>query len=224
MFLVYTAIFGKIVDKLRPAPAVSGVRYAAFVEPASKHAANNWQVIATRPPANLGSRRGARALKLQPDIAMHLAEAKDAKYSLWLDGAMAVKPDFAQRLPELLTHVNEDKPLATFRHASRCCVMQEIRECIRLNKDDPAVLNRQGAAYLATGYPHFNGLYETGAVLRYHCEAQQKLDSHWWNQLEQFSVRDQISLPFVSWLTKVPVNVLPGTCYQNPFFDFYSHW
>lgn len=47
--------------------------------------------------------------------------------------------------------------------------------------------------------------------MRRNTEKIREFNKIWWEQIQKFSIRDQISSPYVSWKTKTFINTFPGT-------------
>ena len=54
-------------------------------------------------------------------------------------------------------------------------------------------------------------LADTAVLLRRHTDRVRGFNEAWWAQLQQRSVRDQVSFPFVAWRAGVAVRAMPGT-------------
>lgn len=228
MILIYTAILGPIKDSLWPAPSIPGVRFVAllptpFLPDTGKRVpsplpsqANGWEIRTIS--MGMSPRREARWWKTHPENVYDTADI-----SVWIDGTMQCKFQTREALDKLLQAVDAKTPIACFKHSERTCYIQEVQECVRLKKDDPAILQRQLEAYLSRGLPPFRGLAETGVVVRKHGVEASRFNYLWWEEIQKHSQRDQISFPFVSWQTCIPWNRLPGTCYRNEFFEFHRH-
>jgi hypothetical protein len=69
------------------------------------------------------------------------------------------------------------------------------------------------------------GLAETRVVIRRHTPAIAALNAAWWAQIAQYSVRDQVSLPFVCWQHGLTWDVLPGAVWgdKHPHFWHTGH-
>jgi hypothetical protein len=207
--VVYTARLGARGDDLKAPPAIPGVRFIAF----SEEPVAGWE---TRAPAFLtgNPRVTARAHKC---LAHRLFP--DAEYTLWMDAQY-------QPLCDLRAYVQQATDagaydFCTYKHANRVCLYQEVRACAALGKDSPDVLLAQGRRYNAEGYPYFNGLCETGIVVRRNTPSVQSLNELWWNEISRGSCRDQISLPYVLWKLRRGYKQLPGQAMLRPYgFSF----
>lgn len=211
MLYCYTAIFGRVSDSLRPLPAARGVKFVAFVD-RRHNFEEGWEL---RPPQREyeDKRRQARWHKCRAHELF-----PDAEHSLWIDGNLLLKGSPARLLPCL-----DACDLATFRHQERRCVYDELFACIRHRKDSEQIMVRQVDRYAALGYPRDNGLAETCAVLRRHTDAVNRFNEAWWREIENGSVRDQLSFDYVAWRLHLSYACFPGRVGSNEYFRKYYH-
>jgi len=140
-------------------------------------------------------------------------------YSLWIDSNLQLKAD-----PTLLfQYLDPDSDILLFRHPQRDCLYQEAEVCQQYFGPEP--IASQVARYRAEGYPEHNGLYAAGFMLRRYSPTMAKLAWAWWWEVQDFSHRGQISLPYVIWKLGVKVSTFPDDeCLtRNSFFDAYPH-
>jgi hypothetical protein len=216
--VVYTAIFGDIPDRLqaprtqRPDPTV---RYVCFTDcPESFRRVAPWEIRAAA-WTDADSRRTARFHK----VLSHRV-VPDAGYSLWLDGNLGLEVD-----PWTIVrcHLSSGIDIATFKHAHRNCVYQELETCLRLDKDDAGAMRAQVERYRIEGYPRYNGLAETTAFARREGPAIREFNEAWWREIERGSARDQLSFDYVAWKLSLDYGWLPGVREDCPYFRFSRH-
>jgi len=67
-------------------------------------------------------------------------------------------------------------------------------------------------------------LPSTKCVIRRHTPWIARLNIRWWEEIERYSERDQLSLPFVCWELGFKWKIIPGYVLQNnaPFW-FIKH-
>lgn len=117
------------------------------------------------------------------------------EYSVYVDCKRPYSVDFDY----LLDCMEADSDIATRRHRRRSCVYDEGEFVIKIKKDVKAVVSKQLDFYRSQNYPAHNGLHASGLLFRRHTEKMKEFSERWWNQVEKFSHRDQISLPYVGW-------------------------
>lgn len=109
----------------------------------------------------------------------------DYDQCVWIDGSMLLHGK-----PQATEH-----DIVLKKHPERSSVMEEIQACVNLGKDAANVM-RQFEAYQEQ-LPYMNILFETGSIIRKRSQAVDDLGEAWYHEIEQWSTRDQISLPYV---------------------------
>jgi hypothetical protein len=241
--VVFTAIFGTI-DYLYPClpDASANVRYICFtdrrrqergiwsydgfnqyptmldVSAAPVHP--SWEQEIIELPYD--NRRAARNIKT---LAHEYLPGADV--SIWIDGnvRLTVHP-----MTLLRSCFPKEAKFATFAHPDRRCVYQEARFCMKKGKGKRANIERQMAAYRNEGMPAGKGIAETKCVIRRHVESVAELNEAWWWQIQEYSVRDQISLPYVLYKSPLQMTTIPGRVAlerwpgeHNPYFWMRKH-
>ena len=210
--VVYTAIYGSR-DELREAPRFPGVRYVCFTDN-EKLVSKTWDIRVAK-GFSADPRRNTKIFKI---LAHHYFP--EYEYSLWVDGTHVPAVD-----PRFLVHTFLEKSdIALFRHPVRNCIYEEMAECIRCCKDDPAVIREQEHAYRNDGYPEQRGLVTCTVILRRHSAAgvREAMEA-WWREIERHSVRDQLSFNYIAYRMHLDYALLPGNVYLNHFFTYHPH-
>jgi len=195
--VVYTAIFGGKDRLIDPLERHKGVDFVCFTDD-PKMRSNIWDVRVCS-PTNDNPCRAAKVFKVRPHHYF-----PDHEYSLWIDGNLRLMID-----PKtLLTHLDDAK-LACFDHYERSCIYDEANICIKKGLDDPVVIQRQMAKYRTDNYPPGNGLLYGGVLLRRHNVLAAVMNG-WWEEIENHSRRDQLSLPYVLSKNDCDYAIIPG--------------
>jgi hypothetical protein len=152
--------------------------------------------------AEYGNRLTARYYKLLPHRSF-----PDADVSIWVDGNVRLRVS-----PKTLVknHLPKGFDLASFAHPDRACLYEEAEFCAKKGKGKKSDILEQTRYYREQGMPPGFGLVETKCVIRRHTQQMADFNELWWEQLSEYSVRDQISLPYVGWETGVKMSVIPG--------------
>lgn len=150
---------------------------------------------------------------------------KEVEYSVYLDGNIRIIGDLTQLLQEF---IKSQAAIGVFKHKDRNDICQEIDACIKYKKFDASDLDRskeQIRDYLSEGMPPSQILTDNGIIFRWHQHPQlKKTMALWWEQLQKYSKRDQISLPYVVWKSNAPVYIWNWSFRkENSYFDIYSH-
>ena len=182
---VYTAIIGGYDDIKEPLIINNNIDYICFSDQPLK--SNIWQI---RPINffNCNQTRIARHYKVNPQIYL-----KDYDIVIWVDSSLTISNDFN----EYLSKVEKDTTLLTQIHWKRKNIFEESNAIINEKKDVPGVLQNQIDFYKSKGFNR-NLLFETMFfVANLKNDKTKKLFRLWNQQINQYSHRDQISLPYV---------------------------
>lgn len=198
---VYTANIGLYDNLQEPEFISSDIDYYCFTDNKS-YKSDIWNVRyinnkCTSPEENA---RLVRHYKFFP--AEHLP---NYDISIWVDSKYKIIGDL-RRYTALYSH---GSPMLSFPHFFRDCIYDEAATCIDIGKGNPAMICNQINNYRLNRYPQHHGLYENGCIVRWQKDKQlKKIMNDWWKEINQHSLRDQISLPYVFWKN----NFLPDIC------------
>ena len=224
--VVYTTIFGRIDQLWSVCPITRGkATYVCFSDVLRKEmglwsgrqlskksliASPTWNVHQVKQQWN--PRRTARHYKCLPHRYL-----SDADVWIWMDCNVRLTIPPEEAVNRWLC-----SDLATFKHPDRDCLYVEAAFCAKRNDDTPAILKAQVERYRKAGMPARWGLAETGLMIRRNTPAICKFNESWWGEINRGSLRDQVSFPFVCWMTGIRWTVIPGNCglmrLEGPFY------
>lgn len=141
----------------------------------------------------------------------HLA-FPDADWWLWLDWNIRLTVP-----PEELVKGHEDDLIVGFRHRFHDCAYEEHAACARMQKDDFDVMRGQMDLYRARRFPAHYGLPECGILLRRNVPVVGSFNEIWFREVQDWSVRDQLSVGYAAWLKRISFAYWPGTVFENSF-------
>lgn len=95
----------------------------------------------------------------------------------------------------------------TVKHWKRRCIYEEARAVLRSGKDKPSIVKKQMTAYAKAKHPKNGGLFANGFFIR--DRSADELCYRWWDEVNQHSHRDQLSLPYVNDGTVETINAVP---------------
>lgn len=210
--VVYTAIFGDR-DKLKEPPKFAGVDYICFTDNKSL-TSKIWKIV-----HNTGhDKNPAMSAKIYKILPHRFFQ--NYEYSLWVDGTHIPVVDIRYLIYKFLAK----KDIAMFAHHKRKCIYDEMEACIRGNKDKIHIVERQREKYKKEGYPTKNGLAVCTVILRRHNAPNvQKTMEDWWDEINSYSIRDQLSFNYVAYRNNLDYAVIPGNVYNNRFFKWTKH-
>ena len=143
--------------------------------------------------------------------------------SLYIDSNMRIIGDLSSVLEEFL---DSNCSIGLLKHPRRNSVSEEIDACIAYNKlPNKDMAMKQLQYYESQGFQDDQGLIEANVILRKHTDPllNETMDL-WWQNLQEFTRRDQLSLPFVLWKTQIKKKVFNWNARdENPYIYLYSH-
>lgn len=152
----------------------------------------------------------------------HLVLPKDVDYSIYVDGNIRIIGDI---IPLLDDFINSGKTMGLLRHPQRSNIKNEILKCIELSKfADPKIAFKQYENYFKDGFDDSFGLTENNVILRRHNNEMIQSMDFWWQQMVLYSERDQVSLPYVRYKTKIDTKIYEFNVREdNGIFWIYKH-
>lgn len=212
--VIYTAIFNNY-DKLIEPQKVKGCDFICFTDN-NKLESNTYKIIHTKglfkDPA-----RSAKIYKILPQKYL-----PQYKYSLWIDGNTQIKNNF--NIKKIIKIYLRNYDIALFDHPERDCIFEEAKVCIKLKKDREKIIIKQITKYKHNGYPKNYGLIAGGFILRKNMsKATIKINNEWWNEINNYSKRDQLSFNYVCWKNNINYSVIPGNIWDNQYIIMQAH-
>lgn len=127
------------------------------------------------------------------------------EYSVYLDCKRPADVDFNW----ILWFMELNGDFLTRRHPERECLYDEGKWLIEKEKYDTETIKKQLRFYRKEKYPRHNGLYHTSILFRRHTDRLKEFSNLWWEQIEKYSYRDQVSLPYVAWKHNRRISLFP---------------
>lgn len=146
---------------------------------------------------------------------------KGYDYSIWVDGTTTIVADLYAFIDRL-----NGKIIGMFDNPVHDCIYTEANFLLYYNRVQENIIKKQINSYKNEGYPEHNGMYECTIIVRQHNNSECiKLMNEWWKQIETFSMRDQISFPYIIWKfdAKDQVVTLGRNRNFNPRLRFDKH-
>lgn len=211
--VVYTAITGLYDDLKEPEYIDNNITYVCFTDN-HEIKSNVWNVeYINNTKAN--DALFIRYIKTQPHKFF-----SDFETSVWVDGTIKIKTD----LREYINKYQKESSMLCFPHCERECIYDEAGACIYMHKGKKEDIMRQICLYYKEKYPFNNGLYCGGCLVRRHNDDFCKMVMNdWMKQIEQYSLRDQISLPYVFWKHNSKPDICDLDYYNNEWLDVRGH-
>ncbi len=147
------------------------------------------------------------------------------QYSLWIDGNVIIAEDGLYcRLDEM---IDSGVKAAGLQHPHRDDVYDEAYRILHGRREKlPAVMKTVSFLH-RSGMPRHFGLYENNVIFRKHSDPDVvRFDEMWWEILNRFSGRDQLSQTYCLWKTGLPYGlILPEgfNSRNHHFFKYVKH-
>lgn len=181
MKICYTAIFSDYEELKEPTIVPDGWRFVCFTD--QPLTSPVWEIV--KMDVIDTPQRTARWVKIMGWI--------DWQYSMWIDASFEIKIDLNE-----WWSLRFKPPFSAAKHPLRSDIYREAESCIVNGRGDNGKVIVQAAKYKAMGFPEYSGIITSGILLRENTPECIKLHEAWWKELNEQSVRDQLSFAFVS--------------------------
>lgn len=156
----------------------------------------------------------ARCMKIAPHLFL-----SEYDISVWVDGNIQVMGNMHKFIDENLKNY-----FSIPKHPDRICVYEEAKAVKNLNKDSAEVVDRQMDKYMSKNYPQNNGMVQSGIMVRRHNDKRCiAISNLWWNEVREFSKRDQLSFNFSIWKKNVEVDIINPSIIVSDHFQIWTH-
>lgn len=127
------------------------------------------------------------------------------EYSIYAD----IKRPITSNFDSMISFLQDGSDFLIRTHPERDCAYKEAEFLLRKNRYDNSDILKQVEFYKKEGFPTHSGLYWSAQLFRRHTKELKEFSKLWWEQVERFSYRDQISLPYVVWKTGIKISGKP---------------
>ncbi|GAB4844823.1 hypothetical protein Ancab_038211 [Ancistrocladus abbreviatus] len=158
-----------------------------------------WKIVLVKNPPYSDMRRVGKIPKLLPHRLF-----PSARYSIWLDSKLRLQHDPLLILEYFLWRKGYEYAISN--HYDRHCVWEEVAQNKRLNKYNHTIIDQQFAFYQADGLKRFNAsdpnkllpsnVPEGSFIIRAHTPMSNLFSCLWFNEVDRFTPRDQLSFAF----------------------------
>ena len=143
----------------------------------------------------------------------------DADVFVWLDGSIQPTADLVE---SMLASLGDDD-IAFYPHPDRSSIISEARASRPLRKYSGQDVMAQAVHYVSEGHPDDWGLWAAGLFVVRDTERTRLLGRRWFEEIQRWTVQDQISLPFVLREVGLWPASLDGGLRSNPMFGIRRH-
>ncbi len=214
---IYTAIFGSY-DALKPLPFPNeGYDHICFTDNENIFNPNGgWTIIPVILDPDLSPRKNARKYKI-------LGHEYLQQYylSIWLDATVS------QRVPIdlFMAQCMENMPdMAVISHPNHTCLYEEAQVCKTTGRGLPAQIIKMEERYLEMKVPHNLSVIASGILVRKYNAAVIEMMEYWWQEVYDYSERDQISFSYIAWkFPHIKLNYLDFQETYKQYFHLAHH-
>lgn len=208
MKVIYTAIFGKYDDLKEPSFVTKGWKYVCFTD--QDIASPVWEIRKV-PVMDCGPAKTARYYKIM--FHKHI----ETEFSIWIDGTFIINTDLNRWWKRF------KEPFTAAQHPYDNCIYKDAESCMSAGKGHLKTIERQIALYKVIGIRKNSGLIASGMLMRQKTEAVKKFCKAWWNQVDQWSERDQIAWGYANFLNPGVVNKIKWNYQEEREFWHVPH-
>jgi hypothetical protein len=165
----------------------------------------------------LNNVKNSRWHKMHPHILF-----PDYEKSIWIDGNIDVKTNHLFRIVEEA----DGRTLKIQMHPCRNCIFEEIEAVLGGKRDKKDITDKISVLLKKERFPRHYGLNDCSIIYReHHDEAVIEIMNSWWEMLELYSHRDQLSLSYVLWKNrKTPAEIgIPNIRNDTTNYQYIVH-
>jgi hypothetical protein len=214
--VIFTVLTGGYDNLIDPDAVSDGWEYICFTDNPNLKS-NVWDIVQMENTNNLSAYKLARLYKINPHP--HLL---GYDRSIHVDCNAKILCDLNMLESEIID-TTVDINLA--KHRMRDCLYDEAAACIQFNRGNKANIINQVTSYNNEGMPKNFGLYSCGFQYRnLKSENLRKFSEEWVETILKYSVRDQISFPYVLWKNNtISINSLNWNTIYTKYFNLKTH-
>lgn len=217
---VYTSIFGGYDALLEPMYVSENCDYYAITD-LDIPEGSVWKKLDLSHVDGFDEMDGyhkSKYCKLHPHVLF-----PEHDYSIWVDGNVQIVGD----LYPLVDRMDDSHVMETFENPIHNCIYTEKNFLIYMDAVNTGTINNQIGVYQKAGFPKKFGMREFTIIVRkHHDEELKSLMGQWWEHCNTYSMRDQISMPYILWKNDKTIDyiqLIKGNWRYNPRFVFVPH-
>lgn len=216
---IYTAVTGQYDQLEDPKVIDSRCDYICFTNNPPALANSVWQ-FRQIPNVSTNQVLLSRYPKMHPHLLL-----SDYDYSVYMDANIQIiGKDFYTRI---FDKIEKGVILSGIKHPFRDCPYDEGYVVFTYNLDKISNILRTLLFLKKQGFPQHYGMFEANVILRNNqSEKIKKQCEEWWDLINRFSRRDQLTYPYTLWKNSIPFDyIIPeGQSARNyKAFAFTSH-
>lgn len=190
--VVYTAVFGGYDNIDEPMFVNPNLEYYAFTD-CELPQDSVWKKVDIskfKQLEGLDDYHKAKYIKMFPHEFF-----PEFDFSIWVDGNVAL---IADTYP--IAVMADGSPIATYANPIHNCIYTEGKYMLFQRRVPKQELQIQLGHYRDEGFPEHFGMREFSIIYRNHKRKDYyELMNQWWDHVNKYTMRDQLSLPFILW-------------------------
>lgn len=164
---------------------------------------------------NLSRVKKQRFIKMHPHLYF-----KNYSLSIYIDASFQIKDDLNEFLFRILS---DNYKIYTFEHPLRNKILNETFAVVELGKEHENMSKFIRERYKNENFPDNDGLIESCLIIRKHNEKEViEYMKKWYNEIEKYSHRDQLSFNYISWKTGIKYKYI-SKIMAFDYFNQYPH-
>lgn len=217
--VVYTAIYGKYDKLTEPLYVNPNMDYYAFTDQEIPEGSvwKKMELSSFPQLEKLDDYHRAKYFKLFPYEFF-----PEYDFSIWVDGNVKLVADIYP-----LAIMASNSAMATFENPHHDCIYTEGKYMVYYNRVNKKAIEKQVGDYCKDGFPAHYGMREFSIIYRnLHDEECYEMMKEWWHHCNIYTMRDQISLPYILWKHGKNIDYIKslGENWRwNPRFIFKEH-
>lgn len=212
---IYTAITGNYDELKEPDFISDKIKYVCFTN--SEGLKSDIWDIRYVDDEGLDNAMLARKIKILPNEYMDIDVDVDL---CWVDGKFRILDD----LRVYVRNYRRKESMLLFPHFERRNICDEMVALTKIKPEIKKDAILQTANYLMRGFADDYGLFDTGCIYRDYSDTNlKKIMSEWWNELCKYTVRDQLSLPYVLEQNSYIPDICDLVIINNRFLKYVPH-
>lgn len=197
--VVYTTVIGKLYKLYEPTKKNKNWDYVCFTD--QNISSKGWNIRKIE-KEGIDDNIVSRKVKILNHLFLN-----EYDVSLYIDSKFTVKCDLDDFYEK---NMPEGKDISLMKHHKRDNVYEEAQFCIDNKIGDKDKIEMQIKKYKKEGFPDTLGLLAPGIMIRkHHIKKIESFMEKWYEQVVNYSGRDQLSFPYLLWKNPLELNLMP---------------
>jgi hypothetical protein len=218
-YVVYSAIIGQYDIVLQPEVIDERFDYIMFSDSMENRKEGIWEIRRIN-YRNAIPTKTARWVKTHPEVLLPEYVA-----STWIDASVLITSNYIYE--RTISLYENNALIATHVHPERNCIYNEMFGMLVFQWEQEDIILKWGQKLRKELYPREIGTFETRVLYRSHMSpAIVELDNFWWDCINEYSRRDQLSFNYCLWKLNIHCqSFLPLNCsvHNSEHFQINNH-